>query len=242
MNSRTGSNGSTERHARFLLVAAASLCSFLLGTPIAHADNGGSYWVCRVTGADGKDYNSDIFTGPDSGFSSFPAAFGQFVKAKYDVKAFQGSPTCTDYGVLGQAQAHDALKGYASYGTAVMTGWKFAGAEPAAAAQPSAAAPSATQAATNELYYVCTLSIGLGAKPYYVSDVSGPTQLPPPAITLAFRKYVAAKYNLGPLSTAGSENCPYQSSAADAQKLKQRELATAPAGYQIIDTGWKYGQ
>jgi hypothetical protein len=72
-----------------------------------------------VSGADGKDYSSDIFRGSDGGYATFPTVFGQFVQSKYNVK-FQSNPTCTDYGVLGQQQAQEALKGYASYSTGVI--------------------------------------------------------------------------------------------------------------------------
>jgi len=42
---------------------------------------GNSYWVCRVSGSNGKDYNSEIFRGSDAGYTTFPGAFGQFVQS-----------------------------------------------------------------------------------------------------------------------------------------------------------------
>ena len=198
---------------------------------------GSSYWVCRVSGSDGKDYNSDIFRGSDGGFSTFPAVFGQFVQSKYKVK-FQSSPTCTDYGVLGQRQAQDALKGYASYSTGVMTGWKYgmAAAGSSAPSQPAAAAAISAQNAGGRMYWVCTWAYG---KSYYVSDAFGadypavgPGQLAP-----AFQDYVVAKYGAKPYG--GS--CVYKFSEADAQALSKRELSSPPGGKKAVATGWRYG-
>lgn len=203
-------------------------------TPVAAAPTGpGSYWICRVTGGDGKDYNSSIFTGPDSGYSSFPNAFGQFVKSKYNLKSFEGSPTCTDYGVQGQQQAKDAMKGFASYSTAVLTGWKSdtAIAAPAAVGKNGAAAAAGT-------YFVCTWpTSSAGVLTFYVSDVNGPASLG--ELAPAFGKFVTAKYH----PSGGAYNCAYKFSQADAEGLKKLYLTTwAPKGYKPVDTGWKYGE
>src|SRR5262249_5235023 len=107
---------------------------------------GNSYWVCRVSGTDGRDYNSDIFRGSDGGYATLPGVFGQFVQSKYKV-TFQSPPTCTNYGVLGRHQAIEALQGYASYSTGVMTGWKYgmAATTSSAPTQPVATPASSAQ-------------------------------------------------------------------------------------------------
>ncbi|HKQ88330.1 MAG TPA: hypothetical protein VJS43_16340, partial [Candidatus Acidoferrales bacterium] len=105
----------------------------------------------------------------------------------------------------------------------------------------SAGTPPGRAQGANDLYWVCTWSIGLGAKPYYVSDVSRADSMAVAMVTNAFRNYVAAKYNLGSNKYAGSASCVYQTSETAAQTLRQRDLAMPPSGYNVIDTRWKYG-
>jgi hypothetical protein len=198
---------------------------------------GNSYWVCRVSGSNGKDYNSEIFRGSDAGFSTFPAVFGQFVQSKYNVK-FLSTPTCTNYGVLGRHQAIEALQGYASYSTGVMTGWKYgtAAGTSSAPSQPAAAPASSAQNAGGRMYWVCSWAY---RGSYYVSDAFGADYpaVGPGLLVPAFQNYVVAKYGAKPYG--GS--CVYKFSEADAQAMSKRELSSPPGGMKAVATGWRYG-
>ena len=192
---------------------------------------GNSLWVCRVTGADGKDYNSDIFRGSDGGYATFPTVFGQFVKSKYNVKSFQGNPTCTDYGVLGQQQAQDALKGFASYSTGVMTGWKYGATAPVSAAAASAAPAGGAE------YWVCRVTGQSDLHTYDSAIFTTPTAAEDKVkMAAAFAQFVKAKYNVK--SFHGGPGCIDNGSGAAGQKKAQDLLKTFSS--TDVATGWKY--
>ncbi|HEX8713690.1 MAG TPA: hypothetical protein VF730_17575, partial [Terracidiphilus sp.] len=121
-----------------------------------------------------------------------------------------------------------------------VSGAAYAAAPLPAAVNPPGAAPAGSQA-SSQMYWVCTWFNTNST--VYISDVFaagtftnsvGPTELVPP-----FQKFVAARYPVN--LHAGSANCIYKFSQADAQTYLQQRISKPPSGMHVVQTGWKYG-